>query len=97
MLETLLINEKLVTLFKFWQDGGIQDGMRCGQELFCQVSKFGRNARNKAFEQACQLSQRGSKVVITAGSSDYTVWLSLRSPDASDVLASENAMQPVAA
>lgn len=80
-METLLISENLVSQFKFWRDGQTQTGMRFRNELFCYVSKFDSRQRHKVFELAWNLACEGAQVVITAERSQYTVWVSLRSPN----------------
>lgn len=95
-MEYLLISDNLVTLFKFWADGKIQDGMRHGNELFRQVSVFQTKQRQQAFDLAWSLSQEALPLVITASPYNYTVWVSLRSPEsvAQEPCSTDN--QPVA-
>lgn len=93
-METLLISGNLVSQFKFWWDGQIQTGMRFRNELFCYVSKFDSQQRHKVFELAWTLACEGAQVVITAEPSQYTVWVSLRSPNPTANI--EQTAQPLA-
>ncbi|NJR61927.1 MAG: hypothetical protein HC769_25725 [Cyanobacteria bacterium CRU_2_1] len=75
----LLINEALVSPFKFWSTGQIQQGMRFRNELFRYIAKFERTHRQQAFDLAWIHSQNDASVVVTVTQLHYTVWESLRS------------------
>ena len=79
-METLLINEKFISQFKFWLDGQVQQGMRFRSELFAHVAEFKSSQRREAFDLTWKLSQeKGQQVIVTATNSHYIVWLNLRS------------------
>jgi uncharacterized membrane protein YhfC len=73
----LLINEALVAQFKFWRDGQVQQGMRFRNRLFCQVRSFDRNDREQVFNFSHRLAHAGVEAMITATTSQYTLWVSL--------------------
>lgn len=81
-METLLINEKFISQFKYWLDDQVQQGMRFRNDLFTQVAGFKNSQRREAFDLAWKLSQeREGQVIVTATNFHYTVWLNLRSPE----------------
>lgn len=81
-METLLINEDLVSPFKFWRDNQVQQGMMYRSELFYCASKFKNHQRQQAFDFAWMLSCKGAKqVIITVTRTYYTVWIGLRAPE----------------
>ncbi|OLP19748.1 hypothetical protein BST81_04230 [Leptolyngbya sp. 'hensonii'] len=77
--ETLLINEHLVSQFKFWMDGQIQSGMRYRHLFFRLVHQFDNNQRHHAFELAWQVALPGEQVVITTTGKQYKIWAELKS------------------
>ncbi len=78
----LLISDKMVSFFKFWADGEVQQGMRCGKELFQYCQSADRSQRQQAYTIACTLAEAGATVVITTCGSHYKIWRSLRTPEA---------------
>lgn len=80
-METLLINEQFVTQFKYWRAGQVRTGMRFRNNLFEYVSRFKQHQRPQAFELAWQLTQAGKESIVTASTSQYTVWINLRIAD----------------
>jgi hypothetical protein len=79
--ETLLINEQFVSQFKYWRSGQVRTGMRFRNNLFECVSQFKQNQRPQAFELAWQLTQAGKESIVTTSTSQYTVWVNLRTVD----------------
>lgn len=79
-MEPLLINEKLVSLFNFWADGKLQNGMRCSNELFRQVRTFAFDQRQRVYSLGWALAERGIQVVITWSHRGYGLWICLRTP-----------------
>ncbi|GEM_PF-2884533 len=71
--------EKIVSLFSFYLDSQIQQGMRHKFELYRLTLEFQPNDRLKAYQQALELTQAGLDVVITVSKNRYVVWTSLRS------------------
>lgn len=76
-METLLINEMLVSQFKFWRDDQVQTGMRFRNKLFRYVCSFDLQQRQQAFALSYSLAQQGPEVIMTVARSQYTVWVSL--------------------
>ncbi|XHX77376.1 MAG: hypothetical protein RBJ76_23500 [Stenomitos frigidus ULC029] len=80
-MEPLLVNEKLVSLFKFWANGKLQNGMRCSNELFRQVRTFTFDQRQKVYSLGWALAERGIRTVITWSLQGYALWVCMRSPN----------------
>lgn len=77
-MEPLVINEKLVSLFKFWRDGQIHDGMGCRNEIFSCLRSADLRKRQQIYDLGWALAQEGVQVVITVSDAKYTLWSSLR-------------------
>lgn len=75
----LVIDESLVCLFKYWQQG-IQEGMRHSQELYSLLQTYPLNDRTAAYVTANKQAALGLEVCITVSKYHYRVWLKLRSP-----------------
>lgn len=75
-----VLTEKIVSLFNFYLNGKIQQGMRYGFDLYQLAFEFQPNDRLKAYQHANELMQDGLQVVVTAATNRYVVWVSLRSP-----------------
>ena len=74
-----VLNEDLVRQFKYWNDGGIKDGMNHNGELYALVRSYSSEARLQAYELGCSMSETGIQTCITCSKSGYTVWMNLRS------------------
>ena len=85
-MEPLVISEKMVSTFKFWSDGQIQDGMNCRNELFGHLKTTNFQERNHIYELGWSLAQKGVEVVITVSDYQYTLWSNLRSLGQSEAL-----------
>lgn len=81
--EPSLISEHLVSLFKFWMDGRVQDGMRCNSGLFHLHQAFDSDRREQVFALAWAFSEHNIPVVITSSGLEYKLWISLRSREQS--------------
>lgn len=77
-METLLINEQIVSQFKYWREGQMQKGMRFRSNLFEHVALFNYRQRQQVFELAERLTESGKQVVVTASPTQYIVWVNLR-------------------
>ncbi|MBD2256096.1 hypothetical protein [Pseudanabaena sp. FACHB-2040] len=77
-MEPLVINEKLVSLFKFWFDGQIYDGMGCRNEIFSCLRVADHRKRQQIYDLGWALAEEGVQVVITVSDSKYTLWSNLR-------------------
>lgn len=80
MLFPSVIDEGLVHLFKYW-DQGVLQGMRIGGELYTLLKSYPAEERLKAYSDAQEQIEAGESMCITASKSRYSVWLKLRSPD----------------
>lgn len=78
MSTPLVIDESLVSHFKYWKEG-IRQGIRFNNELYSYSQSYSVNERLKAYEMAYQQTEQGVAVCITVSKSHYTIWLSLRS------------------
>jgi hypothetical protein len=74
-----IIDESLVHLFKFW-DQGIHSGMRYNNELYALFQSYPIQERLKACAIACEHTEKGVNVCVTASKTTYSVWLNLRRP-----------------
>jgi hypothetical protein len=79
--EMLLINEALVSQFKFWRDGEVRRGMWFRHQLFGYVRSFDRGDRQQAFDFSARLSDAGVDAMLTVSASQYTLWVSLAQMD----------------
>lgn len=77
-----VIDEKLVPLFKYWNDG-IQEGMCYRGELYAHVRSYYPKERLQAYELACEMAQKGVETCVTCSKLRYAVWVNLRSLNAS--------------
>jgi hypothetical protein len=82
-IEMLLIDEALISPFKFWHDGRVQQGMHFRKRLFGQFRCFDRHDRQQAFDLSARFVDAGVEVVMTTTGSQYTLWISLHSPQPS--------------
>ena len=85
-MEPLVISEKMVSTFKFWSDGQVQDGMNCRNELFGCLKTANLQGRNHIYELGWSLARKGIEVVITVSDYQYTLWSNLRSLGQSEAL-----------
>ncbi len=93
-MEPLLVNEKLVSFFKFWAKDNLQNGMRCSNELFRQVRTFGVDQRPKAYSLGWALAERGIRVVTTWSLHGYALWICMRSTSPSQTAVAETQASP---
>lgn len=77
-MEPILLTEEIVSFFKFWMDGQIQEGMRWNCELFRHHRTFSKSQRELVFTSAWELTHDGTQVVITVSPDKYQIWLNLR-------------------
>ncbi len=79
-LAPYLIPEQRITLFKFYMQSVIHDGMTDGNELYRLAREFGKDNRLKSYQYACQLIEQGIPTLVSVSAQQYRVWISLRSP-----------------
>ena len=75
----VIVHETLASLFNFYQEGQIYQGMSCQKRLYKLMSTHTIESRLQAYAVGCELSGRGNQVVITVSPKHYKVWVGLRS------------------
>ena len=76
----LVVKEELVSLFKFFFQQEIYDGMRYRQDLFRLLNTFEVARRERVYNLGHALADRGLRVVITRSRDRYKLWINLRDP-----------------
>jgi hypothetical protein len=71
--------------FKFWFNEQLQDGLCYRDELFYRLTSVLIPHRTQLYRAACQLAQ-SDPVIVTASRTEYSMWVSLRSPRLADLL-----------
>ena len=74
-----LIPEQQMTLFKFYLDQVVQDGMTYQNELYRLERQFTVGDRLEAYQFGCELHKQGFLTLISASKQRYAVWSRLRS------------------
>jgi hypothetical protein len=82
-LPVLLIQDQ-VSLFKFWFNGNVQEGLRYRNKLFFKSELFQRYQRTEALELGYKISQKNIQTVITFSQLNYILWVDLQSSVAHD-------------
>jgi hypothetical protein len=77
-LSALLIPENQVSLFKFWQDDELRDGLRYKSELFYLTHRFNSYQKDNVLEVAQELMGHGVEVIVTCSTDNYKIWTSLQ-------------------
>jgi len=75
-----MIPEQQITMFKFYMDQSMQDGVTSGKELYRLARQFVVSDRLEAYRYGCELLEQGIPTLISASKQRYVVWTSLRSP-----------------
>ncbi|MEM9216928.1 MAG: hypothetical protein AAGD25_21585 [Cyanobacteria bacterium P01_F01_bin.150] len=79
MLPSVLMDGEF-SLFHFWLDGDVQDGISYEGDIFCCLCTVDSEYRPQLYHYACHLMQKDS-VVITVSDEHCSLWISLRSPN----------------
>lgn len=67
------------TVFNFYRDSAIYEGMNFKGRLYKRVRLYSSQERLKAFEQACDLSISGDVILTTKSEKDdYILWIDVR-------------------
>lgn len=77
-LAPYVVPEQRVTLFKFYMDQTIQDGMTYRNELYRLAKEFGSDDRLEAYRFGYELIGQGASPLISVSKHRYRVWISLR-------------------
>lgn len=72
------LSEGQASLFKFWLDGDIREGLSYDGELFCHSYTFTKQETDKIYTLGHNLMQEGVEVVVTSAGDRYRLWTSLR-------------------
>ncbi|WP_088889022.1 hypothetical protein [Leptolyngbya ohadii] len=73
-----IVSESLIRRFVYW-DQQPQVGMHYGIELYTRLKSYPINQRLRAYDAAHSCADKNLNTCITVSSTEYTVWLSLRS------------------
>lgn len=77
------IGEHLVSLFKYWGNGSIQEGMNYRGQLYALVRSHAIDAQWEAYELGRELAQTGIGTCLTFSAERFAVWIDLKSLPAS--------------
>jgi hypothetical protein len=75
----ILVYESFISLFNFYHDGRVQQGMSYNKSLYRLLKTYELNKRLQAYSLGISLSQQHRGIVITVSHRHYKVWLELRS------------------
>lgn len=88
-----LIREEQITPFKYWYNGGIQEGMSYQGEIYTLVEIYHISDRVLAYQQAQQFIQARIAVCLVRSKTRYALWINLKHcPDMSLLTLQSNAM-----
>lgn len=74
-----IVPESQITVFNFYRDNAIYEGMTFKGRLYKRVRLYASQERLRAFEQACDLSISGDVIVtIKNHKGDYVLWIDVR-------------------
>lgn len=82
------ISEDQVSIFKYWNNDGIQEGMNHKGQLYALVRSYPTQEQLDACELGCDLAAKGMDVCLTCSRSRYGIWMNLKSL----ILASEHTL-----
>lgn len=86
-MKLLVISEQLISPFRFWLDGELQNGMRFQGELFRRFYVAESTNLESTYSLGVALRQERLQAIITytgaekTPSSCYTIWVNLRTLD----------------
>ncbi|MEM9451224.1 MAG: hypothetical protein AAGA75_22175 [Cyanobacteria bacterium P01_E01_bin.6] len=75
-----VLEEENYSLFKFWFEDRIHDGLYYRHELFYRLQTLSVEFRAQLYHSACQLAQQ-EPVVVTVTSDTCSLWVSLQNPN----------------
>jgi len=76
---TSTISEDKVSIFKYWNNDGIQEGMNYKGQLYALVRSYPAEYQLDACELGCDLADKGMEVCLTSSLTGYRVWINLKS------------------
>ena len=75
-----VLTEPQLTLFKFYSDQSVQEGMTYGNKLYRLAKQFVAGDRQAAYRYGFELVSQGVPALISVSRQRYVVWMSLGSP-----------------
>lgn len=75
-----VLTEQQISLFKFYGENAIQEGMTYANELYKLAKRFNLDNRLEAYRFGCEPIAQGIPTVISVSKQHYSVWVSLRNP-----------------
>jgi hypothetical protein len=73
-----VVKAKSIQPFKFWLNGGLQDGVHFQNELYYRLNQASITSRNHIYQLACKLTQHGADVFISIDDECLSLWANLR-------------------
>jgi len=73
-----IIQENLVTCFKYWSNG-VQDAMSYQNQMYACIRSYSKDKRLQAYSYACDMAEQNLKLCITYSENGYKVWVNLKS------------------
>jgi len=73
------IAEQQLTLFKFYLDQAVHEGMVYGKALYQRANQFRADERLEAHQYGCALMAQGVPTLMSVSAQRYTVWTRLES------------------
>lgn len=77
----IVVNDHQISLFNFYHDGLVRQGMSYRGHLFGKAYAFNLEDRTPAFEFANQLAATGAQTVIAVSQREYIVWIRLHADE----------------
>ena len=73
------LSEDKVSIFKYWNNDGIQEGMNYKGQLYALVRSYPAEYQLDACELGCDLAEKGMEVCLTCSDTRYGIWMNLKS------------------
>lgn len=73
------LSEDKVSIFKYWNNDSIQEGMNYKGQLYALVRSYPAEYQLDACELGCDLAAKGIEVCLTCSLARYGVWMNLKS------------------
>lgn len=74
--------EQQLTVFKFYLDQAVQEGMVYGKALYQRAKQFSVDESLEADQYRCTLMEQGVPALLSVSTQRYTVWTRLESASA---------------
>ncbi len=82
-----VLTEPQLTLFRFYSDQSVQEGMTDGNHLYRLAKQFVADKRLEAYRYGSELMSQGAPALISVSAQRYVVWRRLGSPSATPAAA----------